>query len=272
MDSKKINPKLFTIGAVAKSFGVNENTIRRMEASGLLTPALIKASGYRYYDYRNISRIKMILTLRSLGLIYEDMRDFFKNPDDFTLVQDKLLEKKLALDALLNHTSRYIKPETPGEILIISHNKICFFKKTYKTHGPLDVSILDEFSSDVLTSAIKGKYPIDHLRPVTIFTVFNDYKDFNPYLPLDLTFCVPLRDTVDTADTFTIPSRTSLTFALSESVDFESALQNLEQTMAANHLVQSDVLSATFEIGRHLDTNIKDNSFLFHIMIPCRKV
>lgn len=263
---------LFSIGAVAKSFGVSENTIRRMEASGLLTPALIKDSGYRYYDYQNISRIKMILSLRSLGLVYEDMRDYFKSPDDFTVIQDKLLEKKLALDNLLNHTSHYIKPKNPGEILIMHHDPICFYKKTYRTTEPLSVAVMEEFSADVLTEAIKAKYPIDHLRPVTIFTEFNNYREFNPYLPLDLMFCVPLKEHLNTPDTYTIPSRTILTFAWSEAVDFESALKNLEQCMAANHLEQNDVLSATFEIGRHIDSNINDNSFLFHIIIPCKEI
>ena len=214
----------------------------------------------------------MILSLRSLGLVYEDMRDYFKNPDDFTIVQDKLLEKKLALDTLLNHTSHFMKPETPGEILIMHHNPICFYKKAYRTSGPLNISVMEEFSADILTEAIKAKYPIDHLRPITIFTEYNDYRDFNPYLPLDLMFCVPLRETLDTPDTYTIPSRTILTFAWSESVDFETALENLDKYMADNHLEQNDVLSATFEIGRHLDSNIKDNSFLFHIMIPCREL
>ena len=89
MDTKN-NPDLLTIGVVAKSFGVNENTIRRMEAAGLLSPALIKDSGYRYYSHDNISRIKLILTLRSLGLIYDDMREFINDPSDFTPVYNKL--------------------------------------------------------------------------------------------------------------------------------------------------------------------------------------
>ena len=75
---------LFSIGTVSKSFGVSDNTIRRMEAAGLLIPAVIKESGYRYYDYDNISRIKTILMLRSFGLVYDDMREYFKNPGDFS--------------------------------------------------------------------------------------------------------------------------------------------------------------------------------------------
>lgn len=264
--------ELFSIGAVAKSFGVSENTIRRMESSGLLTPALVKPSGYRYYDYQNISRIKMIISLRSMGLIYEDMRDYFKNPDDFTVIQDKLLEKKLALDALLNHTSHFIKPKTPGEILLLQHNSICFYKKTYNTDGPLSVDICEEFASDVLTEAIKAKYPIDHLRPITIFTEYNDYKDFDPYIPLELTFCVPLREPLETADTFTIPPRKIITFAWYSEVDFEAAMTNLRQFMLDNNLEQCDSLGATFEIGRHMDNNVGDSNFLFHIMIPCREV
>ncbi len=272
MDTKKYISELFTIGAVAKSFGVSENTIRRMESSGLLTPALIKPSGYRYYNYQNISRIKMIISLRSMGLIYEDMRDYFKNPDDFTVIQDKLLEKKLALDALLNHTSHFIRPKAPGEILIIQHNNICFFKQSYTTNGPLSVAICEDFASDVLAKAIKTKYPVDHLRPITILTEYENYEDFDPYLPLVLTFCVPLRGNLETADTFTIPSRTVLTSAWYKGVDFKASMKNFKQCMADNHLEQCGVLSATFEIGKHMDSNIKDDSYLFHIMIPCRKI
>ena len=99
METRKIDSNLFTIGAVAKSFGVSENTIRRMESSGLLTPALVKPSGYRYYDYPNISRIKMILSLRSLGLVYEDMQDYFTSISKYFKLNN------------VNSVQRYIKEQ-----------------------------------------------------------------------------------------------------------------------------------------------------------------
>ena len=263
---------LFPIGVVAKSFGVSDNAIRRMEAAGLLTPAVIKPSGYRYYDNDNISRIKMILNLRSLGLVYEDMREYFKNPGDFTSVYSKLFEKKLALDALLEHSRHYIRPDDPGEIFYVNHQSIFFFKETYHTHEPLSVGIMEEFSSDIMSKAVEAKAPIDYGRPVTILTTHFDYKDFNPYLPQELTFCVPLREPVYSPDTTSIPPRTVLSFAWYNGMDFRSALDNLEKCMANNGLMQCDTLAATFEIGKHVDSNVDSQGFLFHIMVPCEKV
>ena len=88
MDKYTPKTELIPIGNIAKSFGISDNTIRRMEAAGLLTPAEIKESGYRYYDADNIFRIKTILTLRNFGLVYDDMREFFNSSGDFTLVYD----------------------------------------------------------------------------------------------------------------------------------------------------------------------------------------
>ena len=63
---------LLPIGIVAKSYGISENCIRRMEAADLLKPAYIsRESGYRYYDSANVSRIGTILTLRSFGIFGE---------------------------------------------------------------------------------------------------------------------------------------------------------------------------------------------------------
>lgn len=262
---------LLPIGVVAKSFGVSENTIRRMETAGLLTPALIKESGYRYYDYSNISRIKMILSLRSLGFVYEDMREYFKNPGDFSIIQQKLLDKKLVLDALIEHTNQYIKPKTPGEISILHHGRICLFSKSYYTDEPLNVRMMERYSSDALTEAIKAKYPVDQMRPVSILTDYSDYRDFDYTIPLHLTFCIPLRKEISAPDTITIPPRTILQLAWYKGVEIRSALDNFGKCMAANNLKQCDTLAATFEVGRHLDENIEDNGYLFHILVPCEK-
>jgi len=263
--------ELFSIGNIAKSFGVSENTIRRMEAAGLLTPALIKESGYRYYDYQNISRIKMILFLRSMGLVYDDMREYFKNPEDFTVVKNKLLYRKYALDVLIDQADHFIKPEVPGKVLIIQHDRICLYTKHYQTNGPLSVRDMERYASDVLAEAVKAKYPVDFARPISILTDCNDYRTFNPYLPLDLTFCIALREDIVNKDTYMMPPRTVLAFAWHEGMDFNVAMKNINQCMADNHFEQSAPLGATFEIGRHIDNKIKDTGYLFHIIIPCEK-
>jgi DNA-binding transcriptional MerR regulator len=271
MDTKN-NPDLLTIGVVAKSFGVNENTIRRMEAAGLLSPALIKDSGYRYYDRDNISRIKLILTLRSLGLIYDDMREFINDPSDFTPVYNKLFEKKLALDSLLNSSRMYLRPDEPGEISITHHTDICLFTKAYEITEGLELKTLDELASHTLSQAINGKYPIDYTKPITILSDYLDFKQFSSKDIKRLILCVPLREAMHTPDTYVIPSRRVISFAWRKGFQLSLCFENLTQYMKSNHLRQNGELGATFEIGKHLDSNIKEDEYLFHVMIPCEKI
>ncbi len=272
MDTKKYISELFTIGAVAKSFGVSENTIRRMETAGLLTPAVVKESGYRYYDYDNISRIKMILAFRYVGFVYDDMREYFKNPGDFSSLYNKLLAKKVLMDTIIERSSNYIRPDVPGEIYISKHPDICLFKKVFETKEPLSVETMEEYAIDILSEAISKKYPVDFTKPVSIFTDCMKYDDFNPYENQVLTFGIALRETVDAPDTMILPSSIVLTFSWYKGASFTYALNNLARLMNENNLVQSAPLGATFEIGKHLDKEIDNNNFLFHIIVPCRKV
>ena len=270
MYTENINPGLMTIGNVAKSFGINENTIRRMEAAGLLTPALIKESGYRYYDRDNISRIKLILTLRSLGLIYDEMREFINNPSDFTPVYNKLFEKKLALDALLNSSRMYLRPDEPGEISLTHHKDICFFGMEYEINE-VKLKVLDELSSRTLSQAVNAKYPVDYSKPITILSDFTDFKQFNSQNIKKLAFCVPLREVMHTPDTFILPSRRVISFPWCKDFQISLCFEELSQYLTANHLRQNGNLGATFEIGKHLDNAIDETDYLFHVIIPVDK-
>lgn len=272
MNNNPDKKELFSISALARSFGIAENTIRRMESAGLLTPAVVKESGYRYYDYDNISRIKMIMTFRSLGLVYDDMKEYFKSPGDFMPIHNKILEKKIALDTILERLNNYIRPAFPGEISILQHDDIYLFKKVFRTSEPLSVEAMENFAKDTLTEAITKKYPIDYARPISILTECEAFDEFNPYLPQVLTFGIPLRERIETEDTIILPARIVLTFAWYEGVSFDFALASLREYMSKNGFEQSSTVGATFEIGKHLDKDIDNNKFLFHIIIPCRKV
>ena len=60
---------LFKIGEVTKIMGITRKTLLVFEEAGLLTPALKdEASGYRYYSADNMTQIRSIRSLQSLGL------------------------------------------------------------------------------------------------------------------------------------------------------------------------------------------------------------
>jgi len=56
-----------TIGRLAKSAGVNVDTIRYYERNGLIPAPLRRASGYREYDAADVSRLRFILRAKGLG-------------------------------------------------------------------------------------------------------------------------------------------------------------------------------------------------------------
>lgn len=266
--STSSDKELFTIGAIAQSFGVSDNTIRRMEAAGLLKPALIKESGYRYYDTDNISRIKMILTLRAFGLVYDDMRTFFEEPWDFTPVYSKLYEKKLLLDVLLENAKLYMKPDNPDELYLISHNELEFFKRDYPLTFPITMSQLDDISAQAFRDAIREKYPIDYNKPLTFMCDCMDYTTFNPLELTELTLMVPLRYKVDMPDAYTVPPSTIVSMPWYYGITPAHVLENLNSYMKEHDLKQCGPLSGTFEIGKHAGGSIDSSKYLFHVIIP----
>ena len=260
--------ELFTIGSIAQSFGISDNTIRRMEAAGLLKPALIKESGYRYYDTANISRIKMILTLRSFGLVYDDMRTYFEDPGDFTPVYAKLYERKLLLDVLLENARSYMKPENPDEIFLLEHKEMEFFRRTYPLKFPVTLEQLDELSSQAFRDAIREKYPIDYNKPLTFVCDCMDYNTFNPLAMKELTLMVPLRHKVDLPDAYTLPPAKILSLVWYYGITQARILENLNTFMKEHNLKQCGPLSGTFEIGKHAVGSIDSSKYLFHVIIP----
>ena len=176
------------------------------------------------------------------------------------------------MDTIIERSSNYIKPDIPGEIFISEHPDICLFKKVFETNEPLSVEAMESFAVDIMSEAISKKYPIDYKRPVTIFTDCMKYDDFNPYDNQVLTFGMALRETVDTPDTMLLPASIVLTFSWYKGASFGHALDNLKRIMSENKLEQNGALGATFEIGKHLDKEIDNNNFLFHIIVPCRKI
>ena len=268
MSAEFSEKELFLIGTVAKSFGVSDNTIRRMEKAGLLAPALVKDSGYRYYDQENISRIKMILALRSFGFVYEDMRKFFESPWDFSQVYDKLYEKKLLLDELLKNTKLYIRPENSDDVFLIQHESIPFFTRVYPITERISMEFLDELATKAFHEAIRKKQPVDYSRPITILSDCMDYMKFRPLELKELTFLVPLRKEARDSSSYVMPARKVVSFAWYYGLSIAEPMDNLSKFMSEHNYVQCGPVGGTLEVGTYMGHAIEKQNYLFHIMIP----
>ncbi len=58
----------FSIAEVARMSRVTSRTLRHYDDIGLLSPAFVGASGYRFYEQEQLLRLQQILLLRELGL------------------------------------------------------------------------------------------------------------------------------------------------------------------------------------------------------------
>ena len=63
------------IGELAKSAGVNVQTLRFYERQGLLPQPARLASGYRAYANRDVERVKFIRSCQGIGFTLKDVRE-----------------------------------------------------------------------------------------------------------------------------------------------------------------------------------------------------
>lgn len=80
--------KLFTIGEMAKLFGINAKTLRYYDEIGLIRPEQTDpVTGYRYYSTQQFERLNTIKYLRALDMPLAKIKRFFENKDIGQMVE-----------------------------------------------------------------------------------------------------------------------------------------------------------------------------------------
>lgn len=67
-----------TVGKLAKTSGVNTETVRYYERIGLIPKPHRKESGYRQYSQEDVSRLKFILHAKELGFSLKEIRELLE--------------------------------------------------------------------------------------------------------------------------------------------------------------------------------------------------
>lgn len=70
--------KNLTIGKLAKTSGVNIETVRYYERIGLIPKPHRKESGYRQYSLEDVARLKFILHAKELGFSLKEIRELLE--------------------------------------------------------------------------------------------------------------------------------------------------------------------------------------------------
>ena len=101
--------KPLTIGVLARDSGVNLETIRFYERSGLLPAPQRSPSGYRHYQEQDVRRLRFIRRGRELGFSLEEIRSLLglrDSPQDQcenvnALIDEHIHHVKARIDGLL---------------------------------------------------------------------------------------------------------------------------------------------------------------------------
>ena len=137
---KKHDPNLFQIGEVTKILGVTRKALLVYEEMGLLTPAVKDAdSGYRYYSADNMTQIRSIRSLQTLGLTLKEVAEYYYDTENIETHLQRLMDLRSALDK--NIQMLQVRSARKGDYTV------------HKTTLPLQVCYCRRYTCDTITEA-----------------------------------------------------------------------------------------------------------------------
>ena len=182
---KKQDDHLFKIGEIAKILGITRKTILVYEEMGLLTPAIKdKNRGYRYYTADNMTQIRSIRSLQTLGLSLSEIREYYYDSKNLDHHLARLMDLRAALDR--NIQLLQVRAAKPGDLSIHRvrlPKQVCYCRR-YQCKDIKDAA--DKLRDTYIAAARTGKMSMS----ARMFTM----RIGQPDTGLDLMCCIPVED------------------------------------------------------------------------------
>ncbi len=185
---KKHDDSLFQIGEVTKILGITRKTLLVYEDMGLLTPAVKDMdSGFRYYTADNMTQIRSIRSLQSLGLSLKEVAEYYYDTENM----DKHLERLLELRATLDRNIQMLQVRSAKQRDLTVHStslprQVCFCRQ-YRCSNISEAAI--KLRDTYIAAARTGKMSM-------IARMFTMRMMQDPNI-LDLMCCIPVEDSFD---------------------------------------------------------------------------
>lgn len=182
---KKYGSDLFRIGEVVKIIGVTRKTILNYERMGLLTPAVKdKESGFRYYTADNMTQIRSIRSLQTLGLSLKEVAEYYYDTKNI----DRHLQRLMDLRANLDRNIQMLQVRSTKQDDLTVRNtilprQVCFCRR-YQCKDTAEASCV--LRNTYIAAARTGKMS----AVARIFTMRMAEKAD----ALDLMCCIPMED------------------------------------------------------------------------------
>ena len=185
---KKHDETLFQIGEVSKILGITRKAILGYEELGLLTPAVKdEDSGYRYYSADNMSQIRSIRSLQSLGLTLKEVAEYYYNTDNLDTHLQRLMELRASLDR--NIQMLQVRAAKRGDLTVhktVLPQQTCFCRQ-YQCIDTVDAS---NKLRDTYIAAARTGYMSMVARMFTM-------RMTQSVSPLTLMCCIPVDSSFD---------------------------------------------------------------------------
>lgn len=182
---KKMDENLFKIGEIVKILGVTRKTILVYEEMGLLTPAVKdEHSGYRYYTADNMTQIRSIRSLQTLGLSLAEIKEYYYNTDNLDHYLERLMDLRATLDRNIHLLQ--VRASKPGDLSVHRIHlprQVCFCRR-YLCEDAKDAAI--KLRDTYIAAARTGKMSMTG----RMFTIRMGELDKG----LDLLCCIPVEE------------------------------------------------------------------------------
>ena len=264
----KRDRNLLPIGEVSKSFGVSDNTIRRMEAAGLITPALVnESSGYRYYDNDNIAAISNVMNLKAFGFTYAEIRQGLNEPGGMQGLYDKLVAKRAGIDLMITKLGRRIpshgsfrveETSTPDTYSYVLEDKIA---PTVRAATGLVRRAVFE--------AVRRRCPVDFSLPVVLTCEFDSLREVVAKRAVSVTACVPLRSDFKEPDVKLLPGIKAASFTFDrEFGTVDEALDRIDAEVESRGFKQNGPVRAIIDAADKRSETRTAGSSTIHVLLP----
>lgn len=161
----------YTVGSLAKLFGVSSNTIRRYADMGYITPETDKNNNYSYYNAFDVNKIVGVRMYRKFGFSHDEIKKIFESDVNNVVesfqsrlaVMDEEIERLKSLRSMFNANMIMIKRIDEYESGFIEQE----VEATYYVEYQKDNRLLKE--RERLKSIQKFMYSLPQTKEVLIF-------------------------------------------------------------------------------------------------------
>ncbi len=255
------NRILFQIGELARICGVTRKAILVYENAGALKPAYVDPhSNFRYFSAENISRVRSIRFLQSVGLSLKEISEYYNNPDKVHYYLNRLIETREILNHRINELQ--LRATERGDLTvhkIIAPRQVFFAKR----HICKSVSEIADRLMDTDVEAVKTGFAQSEAR---IFTLWNSIKADE----FDVINCIPMTEEFDGPERIVLEESPSICIYFRGPYnELKIARNRLFEYAEENNYEITGRVSTVYLEGKITFGN-KPENFLTQVLVPIK--